>query len=97
MNILTCIAKIRAQEEHKEIVLSELTKIINPTQKENGCINYDLHIDNENDSIFIFHENWESEQDLNAHLESSHIKECFEVIGEMLDSVEISRLTKVSV
>ncbi len=97
MNTLTCIAKITAQEEHKEIVLSELTKIINPTQKENGCINYDLHIDNENDSIFIFHENWESEQDLNAHLESSHIKECFEVIGEMLDSVEISRLTKVIV
>lgn len=97
MNILTCIAKITAQEEHKEIVLSELTKIIKPTQKENGCINYDMHIDNENDSIIIFHENWESEQDLNAHLESSHIKECFDVIGEMLESVEISRLTKVSV
>ena len=97
MNILTCIAKITAQQEHKETVLSELTKIINPTLKENGCINYDMHIDNENDSIFIFHENWESEQDLNAHLESLHIKECFDVIGEMLASVEISRLTKVSV
>ncbi len=96
MKVLTCVAKITALEKHKETVLSELSKIVIPTQKERGCINYDLHVDNENDAIFIFHENWESEQDLDAHSESSHIKECFNVIGEMLDSVEISKLTKVS-
>ena len=96
MKILTCVAKIIALEKHKETVLSELTKIVIPTQKEQGCINYDLHIDNENDTVFIFHENWESEQDLDAHLKSSHIKECFNVIGEMLGSVEITKLTKVS-
>ncbi|WP_332251545.1 putative quinol monooxygenase [Psychromonas sp. CNPT3] len=56
-----------------------------------------MYIDNEKDSIFIFHENWRSEQDLNTNLESSHIKECFGVIGERLDSVEISKITKVSV
>ena len=96
MKILTCVAKITALEKHKETVLSELTKIVIPTQKEQGCINYDLHIDNENDTVFIFHENWGSEQDLDAHLKSSHIKECFNVIGEMLGSVEITKLTKVS-
>lgn len=58
MNKLTCIAKITAQEEHKEMVLSELTKLVLPTQKEQGCINYDLHVDNSNDSIFMFHETW---------------------------------------
>ena len=56
-----------------------------------------MHIDNDNDSIFLFHENCASEQDLNAHLESAHLKNCFDIIGEMLDSVEISKLTKVSV
>ncbi|OUS24802.1 antibiotic biosynthesis monooxygenase [Gammaproteobacteria bacterium 45_16_T64] len=96
MKALICIAKITALEKHKETVLSELSKIVTPTQKEQGCINYDLHIDNENDATFVFHESWESEQDLDAHLESLHIKECFNIIGEMLDSVEISKLTKVS-
>jgi quinol monooxygenase YgiN len=93
--MLTCIAKITAKDKHKETVLSELSKLIIPTQKEHGCVNYDLHIDNANGSIFIFHENWLSEQDLKAHGESSHIKECFDVIREMLDSVEVSKLTKV--
>jgi quinol monooxygenase YgiN len=97
MKILTCVAKITAIEKHKKTVLSELSKIVIPTQNERGCINYDLHVDNENDTIFIFHENWESEKDLEAHKKSSHIKECFSVIGEMLDSVEISKLTKVTV
>jgi len=96
MKNLTCIAKITAQPQHTATVLAELSKIIAPTLKEKGCINYDLHIDNDNDAVFFFHENWQSEQDLDAHLESPHIKSCFDVIGDMLDSVEISRLTKVS-
>jgi len=93
---MTCIAKIIAQKEHKETVFSELTKIIKPTKLEKGCINYDLHTDNNNDLVFMFHESWESESDLDNHLESSHIKQCFEIIGNMLDSVEITRLTKVN-
>lgn len=97
MNTLTCIAKITAKEEHKETVLSELTKLIEPTRIEKGCINYDLHIDNNNSSVFMFHENWESEQDLDKHLESNHIKQCFDVLSDMLDSIEIIRLTKVNV
>jgi len=96
MKTLTCIAKITAQDQHKAIVLEQLSKIIAPTLREKGCINYDLHIDNENDAVFFFHENWQSGQDLDAHLESAHIKACFGVIGEMLDSVEISRMSKVS-
>ncbi|WP_144393896.1 putative quinol monooxygenase [Pleionea sediminis] len=97
MKTLTCIAKITAKEAHKETVLSELTKIISPTLEEKGCINYDMHTDNDKDNTFIFYENWESELDLNNHMESEHIKQCFEVIGDMLDSVEISKLSKVSV
>ncbi|WP_105168967.1 putative quinol monooxygenase [Pseudoalteromonas sp. T1lg23B] len=96
MSILTCIAKLTAKPEHKETVASELRKIVLPTRNEHGCINYDMHIDNENDAVFMFHENWGSEQDLDNHLQSSHIKQCFEVIGDMLESVEISRLTKVA-
>lgn len=97
MSKLTCIAKIEAQQEHKNTVLAELTKIVQPTQKEQGCINYDLHIDNANDAIFMFHETWETAEDLNAHSQSSHIKKCFEVIGGLLVATEVLRLTKVNV
>ena len=97
MNILTCIAKITAKEEHKETVLLELTKLIAPTRQEKGCINYDLHIDNNNSAVFMFHENWVTEKALDTHLESNHIKQCFAVIGDMVESIELMRLTKVNV
>ena len=56
-----------------------------------------MHTDNENGLVFMFHENWQSEQDLDVHLESNHIKGCFDIIGDMLASVEITRLTKVTI
>jgi len=97
MSILTCIAKLTAKEQHKETVLLELTKLIVPSRREEGCINYDLHIDNNNNSVFMFHENWASELDLDKHLETNHIKQCFDIIGDMLDSSEVSRLNKISI
>jgi len=95
MNMLTCIAKITAQADHKSTVKQELQKLLAPTRKEVGCINYDMHIDNDKDNIFIFHENWLTEADLDNHLASQHIKACFDVIGDLLESVEVNRLSRV--
>ena len=94
MTITACIAKIDAKPEHREKVLFELSKIIAPTRQENGCISYDMYIDNSNSCVFMFYENWASEKDLDRHMESSHVSQCFEIIDDMLDSVEVTKLTK---
>ena len=43
------------QAEKIELVKSELLKLIDITRAENGCINYDLHQDNENKNLFLFY------------------------------------------
>ncbi|MFK7900077.1 MAG: putative quinol monooxygenase [Cyclobacteriaceae bacterium] len=45
---LTIVAKILAKEGKRELVKAELLKLIAITKQEEGCINYDLHQDNEN-------------------------------------------------
>lgn len=70
---LTVVAKILAAPDKRDLVKSELLKLIEPTRAEAGCINYDLHQDNENENLFFFHENWESKELLQAHLKSPHI------------------------
>ncbi|MBY4677294.1 putative quinol monooxygenase [Marinobacterium arenosum] len=95
MSVLTCIAKIQAKAGAEEQVKQALSKLLEPTRQEEGCLNYDLHVDNEDPTIFMFHENWQSEAMLDQHLESKHIKECFELIGGLLASVEINRLSKI--
>ncbi|WP_448550308.1 putative quinol monooxygenase [Thalassotalea fusca] len=95
MTMLTCIAKITAQTSHKSTVKLELQKLLTPSRQETGCINYDMHVDNSNDSIFIFHENWVTEADLDNHLASQHVKACFSVINGLLESVEVNRVSRV--
>ncbi len=70
---ITVIAHIEAKPEHLDAVKAELLKLLDPTRKEAGCLQYDLHQDNENKNLFIFVENWESHALLQQHLASEHI------------------------
>jgi quinol monooxygenase YgiN len=70
---LTIVAKIIAKTEKRELVKTELLKLIGVTRAELGCINYDLHQDNENKNIFMFYENWESRELWQIHMQNSHL------------------------
>ncbi len=70
---LTIVARILAKQEKRELVKTELLKLIEPTRKEEGCINYDLHQDNENPDFFLFHETWETRALWQKHMGSSNL------------------------
>jgi quinol monooxygenase YgiN len=54
---LTIVANITAKADKIDLVKTELEKLIDITRAEEGCINYDLHQDNENPAHFMFYEN----------------------------------------
>ena len=70
---LTITASILAKPEKREFVRQALLNLIPPTLKEEGCLNYDLHQDNENPDRFFFYENWESRALWLNHNDSDHI------------------------
>lgn len=70
---LTITASILAKSEKRELVRQSLLNLIPPTHKEEGCLNYDLHQDNENPDRFFFYENWESRAHWLNHNDSDHI------------------------
>lgn len=57
---LTIIGRVEAHVDKVKLVKTELLKLITPTLKEAGNIQYDLHQDNDNPAIFLFYENWEN-------------------------------------
>lgn len=73
-NKLTIVAKIEAKKDKIELVKSELLKLVAPTLKEEGCLQYDLHQDNEEQHIFLFFENWESRDLWQKHMKNDHLK-----------------------
>ena len=72
---LTIVANIKTKAEKVELVKAELLKLIDVTRAEAGCINYDLHQDNENPTHFLFYENWESRELWQAHMDNKHLQE----------------------
>ena len=70
---LTIVARVLAKEEKRDLVKSELIKLIEPTLTEEGCINYDLHQDNENPNLFLFYENWESRELWQIHMNNDNL------------------------
>lgn len=73
MTQLTIVANIKANPEKIDLVKTELLKLIETTRSENGCINYDLHQDNENPAHFMFYENWESRELWQIHMNAPHL------------------------
>lgn len=75
MSQLTIVANIKASADKIDLVKSELVKLIEVTRAEKGCINYDLHQDNENPAHFMFYENWESRELWQLHMDNEHLAE----------------------
>ncbi|CAN0264861.1 unnamed protein product, partial [Chrysoparadoxa australica] len=68
MSKLTITGNILAKANKVELVKSELVKLIETTRGEQGCLQYDLHQDNENPAYFMFYENWESRALWQTHM-----------------------------
>lgn len=73
MSKLTIVANITANADKIELVKAELLKLVAITRAEEGCINYDLHQDNENPAHFMFFENWESRELWQTHMNAPHL------------------------
>ncbi len=56
-----------------------------PTRLESGCINYDLHQGVDDQSAFMFYENWTGKQDLDEHLAKPYLKAFMEKTKGILE------------
>lgn len=71
---ITVVAHVRARPGLEETVRAELLKLVAETRKEQGCVNYDLHVSADDPGHFMFYENWESLAHLDRHAASPHIQ-----------------------
>ena len=89
------LARIEAKKETKKLVQDEVLKLIEPTRKEKGCIQYELFQDNEQSELFFFIETWESNKLWKLHMESKHLKNFIEQTEGALVDLNINQITKL--
>ncbi|MEO0533385.1 MAG: putative quinol monooxygenase [Cyanobacteria bacterium P01_A01_bin.123] len=73
MSKLTITGNILADPNQIDLVKAELEKLVPITRAEAGCLQYDLHQDNENPAYFLFYENWESRELWQTHMNAPHM------------------------
>jgi quinol monooxygenase YgiN len=93
---LTIAANITAKADQVDLVKKELQKLAAKTHAEDvGCINYDLHQDNENPAHFLVFENWESKELLQQHVDSAHFKAYSAATEGAVETFTVNEMTRI--
>lgn len=95
MSPLIVIAKVVANKESVEQLKSELLKLVAPTRQEEGCISYTLHQDNEDSSVFIFYETWQSLVHLERHIASDHYRAYASAAEGLIAWKAVNKMTRL--
>jgi quinol monooxygenase YgiN len=97
-DLLTVIASMKAAPGKEAELQAALEALIEPTSREDGYVNYDLHRGVEDPGTFFFYENWESPEHLDAHLDAPHLVDFAAKMGDLLDEngLTITRLRRIA-
>jgi quinol monooxygenase YgiN len=96
--MLAILAKIVLDAGSTEAYIQAADSIMEPTRHEHGCTHYAFARDVEDPNVVWITEEWDSEQDLQNHLQSPHITAFLEHTRSLnLLSVEVRKYQVSSV
>ena len=92
---LTIVADIHTQPDKIDFVKEELLKMLPITREEEGCIQYDMHQDNDNPAHFLFFEIWESREQWQVHMNAPHLVAYRQATKGAIAKFELYEMTSV--
>lgn len=92
---LTILAQITVVAGKEDLVRAELGKL-DITRSEPGCLQYDLHADNESPSFFVFYETWENRELWQTHMGASHLAAYMQATDGAVASFALNEMTKIA-
>lgn len=97
MSRVIVVATFKIKPEAMAQAREELLKLIEPTRTQDaGCIRYELHQSTSDPSAFAFIEEWESQELLNAHLQTEHLQAFLKKAEEMFSESQVNIYTKIA-
>ncbi len=88
--MITLVARNFVKPEHLEDFKKTAKSLIEASQKEKGCIEYNLYVDKAMPHVLTFIEKWENKEALDAHGASPHFTSAFPKLKEMCESAEMT-------
>ncbi len=98
MKNIVIVATIKVKDGFKDDVYSELVKLYKATHElDEGCIQYDLHKDLDDENSFTFVETWQSAELLAAHEKKEHFITFVSKVENKIDGLTINKLEKLDI
>ncbi|MEM9100173.1 MAG: putative quinol monooxygenase [Pseudomonadota bacterium] len=96
MMALTILAQITAAPGKEALVRAELEKLVPITRAEQGCLQYDLHLDNSAPGFFVFYETWESRELWQTHMNAPHLAAYMAATEGAVAEFTLNEMTKIA-
>jgi len=92
---LTVVARIQAKPGRETAVAAELHRLLEPSRRDAGCLNYDLHVSLETPGLFLFYENWETPEAWAAHMDTPHLLKWRTAAEDLVQDIELLQMEPV--
>jgi quinol monooxygenase YgiN len=92
--VLTILAQIHVVPGKEAELINEMHKLIASTKQEPGCLQYDMHIDNDNPSFIMFYENWETRALWLDHMKAPHLAVYNAATEGWIESLTLNEMTR---
>jgi len=90
------VARLRAKPGKVDALKTALSALVMPSRRELACYQYDLLQNASDPHDFCFIERWESDQALDHHGASDHVRKAGEQIADLVEGpAEISRFRQI--
>jgi quinol monooxygenase YgiN len=93
---LTVVAVVYAKPGLEKQVERELLKLVPLTRKEPGCLQYDMHVNIDLDTLkinpgmYLFYENWRSREDWDIHMKMPYLKKWFDMAPDVTEKIDLT-------
>jgi quinol monooxygenase YgiN len=82
--MIVVVAKVRTDPERRADLVRVGQTVASASRQEPGCLHYRVYQDSEDENAFVFVEEWESQEALEAHFATAHVGEFMAAINATL-------------
>ncbi len=94
-NLLCVVATIIAKPGHENTVREALELVVPASRLEDGCLRYDLHLNNAVPGHFVMLEEWSGTDALTRHESSPHFQALAQSV-KAITTIELTKMTRIA-
>ena len=81
---LFIFARFEPRPGERNRLLDELTRLLEPTRREPGCVRIHLYESTRDPPVFFIHSEWTDEAAFDAHAELPHMKRFLTLVDDLI-------------